>query len=358
MTEAECLQKMIAPGQKRPWVSWRQGCIQILVTQMCDKACMGCTQGSNLAGPKWFMTPGQFRLACKSLKGYFGVVGVFGGNPAISPHFIEYCRIMREEIPQPQRGLWCNNPITLANAKAMKETFNPAHSNLNVHMDHKAYALFKEGWPGSMPFGLDRDSRHSPPWVAMKDLDALPVFDKNHRLIAEMENTEENRLGLIADCDINQKWSASIGVFRGELRAWFCEIAMAQSIRHQDDPDYPDTGVKIVDTGDGNVACGFRFVHNKPSEDGLGVKRTMWWEFNMESYGGQVRKHCHECSVPLRGHGELALSNHGEEQTSQTHASIFKPKKAGRAVELVTTLDQLRSGKIDKSTNYIANAGK
>jgi hypothetical protein len=72
----------------------------------------------------------------------------------------------------------------------------------------------------------------------------------------------------------------------------------------------------------------------------------------------QVRKHCHECSVPLRGHGELALSNHGEEQTSRTHARIFRPKKAGRAVELVTTLDQLRSGKIDKSTNYIANAGK
>jgi hypothetical protein len=350
MTEAECLQKMIAPGQKRPWVSWRQGCIQILVTQMCDKACMGCTQGSNLAGPKWFMTPDQFRLACKSLKGYFGVVGMFGGNPAISPHFIEYCRIMREEIPQPQRGLWCNNPITLANAKAMKETFNPAHSNLNVHMDHKAYALFKEGWPGSMPFGLDRDSRHSPPWVAMKDLDALPVFDKNHRLIAEMENTEENRLSLIADCDINQKWSASIGVFRGELRAWFCEIAMAQSIRHQDDPDYPDTGVDPT---------AMHEVHTRPpGDERLETTLCHWWQIGMTNLAHQVRKHCHECSVPLRGHGELALSKHGEEQTSQTHASIFKPKKAGRAVELVTTLDQLRSGKIDKSTNYVGNATK
>jgi hypothetical protein len=346
MTEAECLEKMIAPGQKRPWVSWRQGCIQILVTQMCDKACMGCTQGSNLAGPKWFMTPDQFRLACKSLKGYFGVVGMFGGNPAISPHFIEYCRIMREEIPQPQRGLWCNNPITLANAKAMKETFNPAHSNLNVHMDHKAYALFKEGWPGSMPFGLDRDSRHSPPWVAMKDLDALPVFDKNHRLIAEMENTEENRLSLIADCDINQKWSASIGVFRGELRAWFCEIAMAQSIRHQDDPDYPDTGV------DPTVGWSGFGGHNGPRQS------SAWWELPMHAYASQVRKHCHECSVPLRGHGELALSKDGDEQTSKTHAPVFKPKKVGRGVELVTTLGQLHTGKINHSTHYIQNASK
>jgi hypothetical protein len=347
MTEAECLEKMIAPGQKRPWVSWRQGCIQILVTQMCDKACIGCTQGSNLAGPKWFMTPEQFRLACKSLKGYFGVVGVFGGNPALSPHFADYCKIMREEIPQQQRGLWCNNPITIANAKLMSDTFNPQHSNLNVHMDHKAYALFKEGWPGSMPFGLDRDSRHSPPWVAMKDLDALPVFDRNHRLIAEMDNTEENRLSLIADCDINQKWSAGIGVFRGELRAWFCEIAMAQSIRHQDEPDYPDTGVDPTKT------VHVRGIH---STNGLEVHR--WWQLPMLYFKEQVSKHCHECSVPLRGHGELALSKDGDEQTSITHANIFKPKKVGRGVELVITLDQLHAGRIDRVTNYIANSSK
>lgn len=335
MIEQECLDRMIAPGQKRPWVSWRQGCIQILVTHSCDKSCFNCTQGSNLAAPKWFMTPDQFRLACKSLKGYFGVVGVFGGNPAVSPHFADYCRIMKEEIPYEQRGLWCNNPITVDKAKLMDGTFNPSVSNLNVHMDRKAYDLFKQGWPGSMPFGLDKDSRHSPPWVAMKDVDSLPVFDKQHHLIAHMENTEENRLGLIADCDINQKWSAGIGVFRGELRAWFCEIAMAQAIHHQHEEDYPDTGVII----------------NLKSA-------TPWWQLPMESFVYQVRKHCHECSVPLRGHGELAMGDEGKEQTSEAHAAVYRPKKTGRAVELVTTLDQLNCGKIDKSTNYLANSSK
>lgn len=78
----------------------------------------------------------------------------------------------------------------------------------------------------------------------------------------------------------------------------------------------------------------------------------------MQAFWGQVRKHCHECSVPLRGYGELAQGLEGREQVSQTHESIFKPKRRGRAVELVTVRSQLGEGKLGKVTEYLQNSKK
>lgn len=329
MTEQELLQRMIAPGTHRP-NKWRGGVIQIHVTRACDKSCFNCTQGSNLGGKTTFITPDQFRQACRSLKGYFGVVGAFGGNPAIHPQFDQICQVMREEVPFEQRGLWCNNPISVERARIMQATFNPSVSNLNVHLDREAYDTFKRGWPESMPFGLEKDSRHSPCYVAMKDV---------------IEN-ESVRNDLIATCDINQHWSAMIGVFRGQLRAWFCEIAGAQSILHQDEPDYPDTGLAVDEDGLTRLRYGDVGVH------------AQWWKLGMKDYAGQVRKHCHECSVPLRGYGELAQQqdDKGKEQVSATHQSVYKLKRKGRAVELVTVLDQLNPQSLGKMTDYIGNS--
>ena len=96
MTEDECLKKMIAPGQVRPNKPYRKGVIQIHITRACDQACFHCTQGSNLGGKTEFMSPEHFEQAVRSLgfdstAPYFGVCGVFGGNPALSPHFAAYC---------------------------------------------------------------------------------------------------------------------------------------------------------------------------------------------------------------------------------------------------------------------------
>ena len=142
MTESECLTLMKAPGQPRE-SKWLRGVIQIIVTSSCDKACCNCTQASNVRREPWFMPPALFEQALLSLKGYFGVVGVFGGNPALHPQFGELCRLMREHVPFEQRGIWCNNPLSLVKAQMMRETYNPAYSNLNVHLDQTAYNLFK-----------------------------------------------------------------------------------------------------------------------------------------------------------------------------------------------------------------------
>lgn len=364
MNETECLSKMIAPGTPREG-KYRRGVIQIHVTRACDQACFGCTQGSQLAGKVHFISPEHFEQAVFSLKGYFGVVGIFGGNPALHPRFEELCEILRCHIPFQQRGIWSNNPITVEKARAMRNTFDPSVSNLNVHLDRQAYALFKEGWPECNPVGLTQDSRHSPPYVALKDVlrkdcptciarnrltfftdpGPCPTCGGSYLSVGQVYD-EDKGWELISGCDINKHWSAMIGVFRGELRAWFCEIAGAQAILHQDEPDYPDTGISpcikydmvgpFLDTG----------------------STYHWWQLPMVAFTDQVRKHCHDCGVPLRGYGELSQEQNlaGREQTSATHQAIFKPKRKGRAVELVTVQEQIDPGRINRMTDYLGNA--
>jgi len=309
MNEQQALSKMVPPGAKRPG-KYREGVIQIWVTRSCDKACYACTQGSNLKGKSANITPEQFEIACLSLKDYFGVVGMFGGNPALHPQFEELCKILCKHIPYSRRGLWCNK--LFGKGAIARKTFNPSISNLNVHMDKEAYAEFKRDWPESTVFGLESDSRHSPPFVALKDVE----FNK------------DKRWDLISDCDINKHWSALIGVFRGELRAWFCEIAGAQSILHQNEPTYPDTGVQVV---------------------------PGWWQKSMQDFAAQVRFHCHACGVPLRMYGELSQAENGVEKVSKTHAAIYKPKKADRPVEVISSPSV---NTVSSFINYLGNAKK
>lgn len=304
---------MVAPGMKRPGI-WRNGVMQISIIRSCDKACFGCTQGSNLRGKPMAMTPDQFKTAVDSLEGYFGVVGIFGGNPASHPHFAEICEILRDSwVPFEQRGLWCNHPK--GKGAIMRETFNPAVSNLNLHLDQSAYEEFARDWPECEKVlkGHDTDSRHSPVYVAMKD-----VIDD-----------ESKRWDLISKCDINRHWSAYIGTFRGELRAWFCEIAGAMSRIHQEDPNYPDTGIPVT---------------------------PGWWKKPMTEFAHQVRKHCHDCGIPLRGYGSLAVN--GEfEQVSKTHVDVYLPKIKGREVQLVGSIGEIDAHKLNKATDYIENSG-
>jgi hypothetical protein len=359
MNEQQALAKMVPPGQRRSGKVGGFGVIQILVTSACNLSCFACTQASNLARKAWFMTADQFEQAVLSLQGYPGVVGVFGGCPTISPHFEAYCEILRKHVPKERCGLWANN--LMGKGAACRATFSPAVSNLNVHLDRDAWDEMKRSWPESQPFGLTQDSRHSPPFVAMRDVlrkecdqcvrgrqkDQFGGFHVCKTCDGTGQVYDESLAwDLIAECKINQHWSALIGVFRGKLRAWFCEIAGAQAILHQDDPDYPDTGLDPA----------VRYEHETAPGDRHERTVGRWWQLGMAGFAGQARKHCHECGVPLRGYGELAVSDQsGTEQTTVTHQSIYKPKRMGRAVELVTIPAQLGIP-LAKMTDYIGNA--
>lgn len=317
MKQDEAIKKMVAPGQRRPGI-WRNGVMQIFITRTCDKACFHCTQNSQLSGKANRITVDQFRTAVDSLKGYFGVFGIFGGNPALHPDFEEICRILRERVPFAQRGLWCNKPF--GKAKIMAETFNPAVSNLNVHQDQEAFDEFARDWPQCRSYlkGLESDSRHGPPLVAMQDV--MP--------------SEEERWNLISSCDVNQKWSAMICPVRGELRAFVCELMGAQAMLHQDNPDWMGTGKPMPDTG-------------MPVTPG-------WWRKPIQHFSDQIKLHCHACGIPLKGYGSLANAG-PHEQISRTHASVFKPKDK-RKIEIVSDLVQLGEQHLPRATDYLENS--
>lgn len=310
MSLATALAKMVPPGRPRPSI-WRNGVLQIHVTRACDKSCFGCTQGSNLAGKPVMIPVDEYAKALDSIQGYFGVVGMFGGNPVMHPQFEELCAVLRSKFPKEQCGLWCNNPK--GKGAAMRDTFNPHVSNLNVHEDKAAHDEFARDWPECRPVlkGLDTDSRHSPPFVAMKDV--IP--------------DEATRWKLIADCDINKYWSAMLcHVPTRGLRAFFCEIAGAQAMLHGGDPGWPDLGL--------------------PAEPG-------WWKKPMSAFAAQVEHYCHRCGIPLRRYGQLA--NGGEhEEVSETHRDIYKPKKPDRKIALIT-LENVGDKTLKRATDYIQN---
>lgn len=290
--------KLTAPGQRRPSIM-KGGILQIMVTRACDKACFGCTQGSNLGGKPAVMTPDQFDQAVASLEGYFGVIACFGGNPCMSPHFEDYCRILRARVPFEQRGIWTNN--LMGKGAVARITFNPRHSNLNVHLDSDAAGEMRRDWPESAGYikGTLEDSMHGTPWVSPTDL-GIP---------------EERRWDMIAGCDISKYWSSLIGVVRGELRAFFCEVAYAMAALHQDNPDWSGTGQPMPDVG-------------LPVTPG-------WWRKPMAEFEQQVLACCHHCAIPLRRQGQLAIGGDHEE-FSLTHQFIARPKARSRVIEMVT----------------------
>jgi len=317
MDEAQALAAMTPPGAQKN-TPWLNGVIQIWITRACDKSCFNCTQASNFGGNPGMITPENFEKAVISLKDYHGVVGMIGGNPCLHPKFEQLCDILAQHIPSVRRGLWSNNPLD--KGAICRRTFNPAFSNLNVHLDADAYARFKRDWPECQPVGLTTDSKHSPVWGSMLDLTDLP---------------EEERWRRISQCDINHNWSGMYGQFRGELRWWFCEIAAAQAMLRQHQPDYPDTGLKL----DGD------YGGRQP------------WQLSMSEYADQVRWHCQRCLVPMKGLGEFAQAGvSGIEQYTQEYAGVVKPKTQGRLVQLVTTAAELRKDGVGHVTDYIKNA--
>jgi len=346
MREQEALQQMVSPSQRRAGKP-RGGVIQIHLTRACDLACFGCTQGSNLRCPASFISLENFELACKSLRNYFGVTGIFGGNPSLHPEFPSICEILRKYIPKNRTGIWCNHPR--GHGKIMAQTFDPGCSNLNCHLVQEAYDEFKRDWPESRPFGLDKDSRHSPPYVAMQD-----VFRKAcnvckgtgdlHDDDGELQNCpycrgtgsrvdDEACWEKAANCDINKHWSAMVCEIKGELYGYFCEIAAAQAILHQNDPAWPITGIPVATNPD-------------------------WWKLGMKDFANQARLHCFACGVPLRGYGALAQGgSEQKEQVSVTHADIYKPKKKDRLVQIVADINELDSHDL-KFTEYLQGAAK
>ena len=225
------------------------------VTNRCDLQCSNCTRLLAQQKRKWDMTPDNFRLALRSLRGFEGVIAMIGGNPCLHPQFPELCRIFAEEIPeQRQRGLWSNN--VFKHQDIIAQTFGCY--NLNPHGDArgiKSLLELRKRLP-NLPF-YEGSSYHAPLMTAVRDL--IP--------------DEGKMWDAIAGCDINRNWSASIVQNNGQLRAYFCE-----------------------------VAASFDLARGK--DHGHAV-RPGWWRDHISSFADQVRHFCPGCGVSGRLVGRL-----------------------------------------------------
>lgn len=299
--------KMKGPAEQR-WDGHHHGVvIQIKITTYCDLDCRACTAAVGLLKKhkaQWHMTPDQFRAAVRSLKGFPGMIGIFGGNPCISPHFEEICAIFREEVPDiTRRGLWSNR--LFGHGETCRQTFYGPHSNINVHRNTQAFEEIRRDWPEAKPFGERHRSWHGSWWTAMSDL--IP--------------DEAERWKLIENCYVNQTWSAEITLIQNQLRGFFCEFAATQA-EFEALAGRPDLGL--------------------PIEPG-------WWNHNIQHYAEQVRKYCHACGAPLNPRKVEDLSKDAEDFTA-THAPIFLSVN-GRASRQVNSLDEIQSGA--PATHYI-----
>lgn len=323
----DILARMKAPGDHREGI-WRGGVLQVKVTNACDLDCKNCSVAVGIAKKLkklFWMTPEQYRDALRSLKGYTGVIGMFGGNPAIHPKFEEMCQVLREEVPdKAQRGIWCNHPR--GKGAIMRETFNPDVSNLNVHGVKAAWDEFKRDWPESKPLaaGLHEDGRPGDPSRHG------PIFGSMHDLGLSDEQMWEK----VSGCYVNQTWSAEITVVDGKLLGYFCEVAATMAEL----------------TGDTTHGARIEwFLQQAPAG------QEPWWQLPMRFYARQVEAYCTKCLIPMNGRKVAAQGTDEPEQYGEAWAPVFTPLTVAgkRNMKQVTELVDVLKGGGEPATKYL-----
>ncbi len=254
------------------------------VTNKCDLACSNCTRLLENQDEFWDMTPENFRLALRSLKGYGGIIAMIGGNPCMHPKFKELCQIFVEEVPnRMQRGLWTNN--FFKHKDLCVETFGTF--NLNSHGAERAEGPLKELAEAaqkkqSLVWHYWGNSKHAPLLTAIKDL-----------------YPENTMWQMITECDINREWSATLIQNKGELRAYFCEVAASFDLARGTD-------------------------HGHPVVEG-------WWQKHIEEFAGQIKHFCPGCGVPAKQ--APAVDSEEVDHYTQSNADLIK--KPNRKVILI-----------------------
>jgi hypothetical protein len=291
----------IAIGKMRSPEHMQIICVDI--TNKCDLACSNCTRLLKNQDSLWEMTPENFRLALRSLKDFNGIIAMIGGNPCVHTKFEELCQIFVEEIPnQFQRGLWTNNYFK--HREVIEKTFGGL--NLNPHNEERANEKLKDlhnvmvnqrGFNGGYYVG---NSHHAPLLAAVKDL-----------------YPEKDMWEKIAGCDVNREWSASIVQNKGELRAYFCEVAASFDLARGTDNGHP-----VVEG---------------------------WWKRPIKDFSGQIKHFCTGCGVPARLRGNM--DNEETDTYTKSNADLaMKSQTKGRKIQLLKAEKALEH----KVTEYFA----
>lgn len=160
--------------------------IQIEATNLCNKSCSNCTRfcGHYTRDKIFFVSLEDLERYLYSLRDYYGVVGLIGGEPTLHPQFIEISYLFKKYRPKTHCGLWSNTSTAefKNNIYLINEVYG--HQNLN---DHSTAIL------------------HTPLLVSADSLS-----DNQH-----VKNSMFNQ------CWVQLSWSATITPKGG----YFCEVA-------------------------------------------------------------------------------------------------------------------------------------
>ena len=268
----DAMAKMRSPHQMR--------IICIDVTNKCDLSCSNCMRLLANQDELWEMTPENFRIALRSLEGFPGIIAMIGGNPPMHRNFKELCEIFVAEVPDKmRRGLWTNN--VFKHSDLAQDVFGVF--NLNPHdlpRGIKSLAKLRSiGWY------YEGTSRHFPLLTAGKDLfEETEMWDR------------------ISECYVNHNWSANIVQNKGQLRAYFCEIAASFDLARG-----TDNGVKVV---------------------------PGWWRRNISEFEDQVAKFCPGCGVPAKLKGHLDFEETDTYSPSNADLAVKTLKKNRKIIEV------------------------
>jgi hypothetical protein len=247
----------------------QQWCIQIDVTNKCNRACANCTRSLSHTDTPFVMDVQTFTKAVDALAEFpddsephkanngTKVIGIIGGEPLMHPQFSELCRLVAKRIPRKRnRGLWTGLPLKSRPERPLiRQTFGYLNHNMHV---------------GTV--------MHQPILVAIQDV----VSDK------------QKMWRLIDDCWVQRMWSSTItpkGFF-------FCEVAAA---------------LDMIMDGPG----------------GLPVEPNCW-RHDMDAYREQIERWCPKCgaAVPLSGRRDSEQVDDISESNLETLRALGSPRIA------------------------------
>lgn len=288
---------MLTPADK---VTRRGGndIMQVVVTNKCDVfTCSNCTQLLPFRTDDREMTLACAEESLLSLRGWPGVVAMFGGNPVTHSRFEDLCELWTRLVPdQRRRGLWTNNLMSDSKGEAARKAFWPhGRFNLNIHGGHRAAGLFAKHLPGVKVWG-ERPSHHAAVLGSHADLGV----------------SEADWVAARERCDINQNWSGAVYQRPGQCPR--CGGVGVTVPRPADAPPGVADPIPCQDCeGTGTVPRPYGyFCEVAGAIDGVtgenhGVPAVGgWWRRRMSDFDHQVVGCCDKrCIVPLRVKGHL-----------------------------------------------------
>ncbi len=265
-----------------------QWCHQIVTTSLCwphtglltpEKkqgpltACSNCTRMLGHEQKRNIMTPDQFQQCIRVAKDFVynsppcpqgrinKCIGIFGGEPLMSPFFPEYVEIACAEIPEAwHRGLWTSFDWPKYEHPKWGAATPLVHKLLGFTPDGKTRGFLN--WNMHDEANL---CEHQPVLIAIKDV----VKD------------EKQMWELINKCWLNRDWSAAYALnHENEPKFYFCEIASSFARAMHIDTGLPvEPGVWNHD------------LELVPDENGI-LRPT-------GPYANQITTCCTRCSQPL-----------------------------------------------------------